>query len=104
MTGNGTLTVKSPAGVVWSNNVVQANAWLALQKSDGHLVEYGPNGYAWANGVHDFPNASSAYLVMQDDGNAVVYSPGRAGPRARTGAEGRRALDGPSASLSALRA
>ncbi len=41
--------------------------FLQLQRSDGNLVLYGPNGALWAN------SRSSDYLVMQGDNNLVTY-------------------------------
>ena len=43
---------------------------LQLQRSDGNLVLYGPNGAVWAN------SKSSDYLVLQGDNNLVTYGYG----------------------------
>ena len=41
-------------------------------QSDGNFVIYGPNGALWATNTSGNPGA---YLVVQGDGNLVVYKP-----------------------------
>ena len=68
----GALTLTGP-GVNWTNNTKGADVGCLVMQSDGNLVLRDVKGNdIWHSGT--FNHAS--FLVIQDDGNAVIYQLG----------------------------
>lgn len=74
MQGDGNLVVYNAAGrAIWATNRVGA---FTIVQGDGNLVEYTAAGVAvWAT---NSTGRGGNRLVMQSDGNLVLYSPSRA--------------------------
>lgn len=107
MQGDGNLVVYSASGAAaWASGTGGVSGPQLLMQDDGNLVMYGGDGSpAWVNGQLVQPPATDVLpagktlqsdrflqsrngawrLVMQGDGHAVVYGPGRLGWTSGTG-------------------
>lgn len=73
MQGDGNLVLRKTSGeVVWAVSKPGA-AFLGIQNDGNVVVRDSQNNPLWASGTDGFDNAA---LVVQDDGNLVLYSAG----------------------------
>lgn len=98
---DGNLVLYSPSGAVWSSGTHSAGQSKLVLQTDANLVLYGENGPAWSSGTstsdqknivnHKLRNTNTLHkgqslttpdrkfnLVLQQDGNLVLYSSTRA--------------------------
>ena len=75
MQGDGNLVLYHEGKALWNTEPQGRGSWLAMQP-DGNLVMYSSEGHPeWASSTNEF---EGAYLVLQDDSNAVIYQDGHA--------------------------
>lgn len=75
MQADSNLVLYGPNGALWSSETLGRDAREVRMQNDGSLVIYNVNGQAiWA--VTETAQHYNAYLVVQDDGNLVIYENG----------------------------
>jgi hypothetical protein len=74
--GDNNLVLYGPRGAMWARGQ-NSGANKASMQGDGNFVLYRPNGSGetavWASGT---AGHNGAFLVVQNDGNVVIYTPG----------------------------
>lgn len=56
---------------LWDNGMWNTNAREFIMQADGNLVEYGDK--IWASDTYSGETGSGEYLVVENDGNVVIY-------------------------------
>lgn len=76
MQADGNVVLYGPSGALWSTNTVGKPARELRMQNDGTLVLYDQNSQViWASGAGRHYNA---FIVVQNDGNVVIYKGGTA--------------------------
>lgn len=72
MQNDGTLVLRSAAGVLWSSPTSGSAASVAIMQGDGNFVLYDPNAKpVWHTQTF---GSVGAKMRLQDDGNLVIYA------------------------------
>jgi CHAP domain len=74
MQGDGNLVLYGPNGAAWDSKTSGSGA-RAIMQGDGHFVVYTGSTATFATGTAGTPSDA---LVVQNDGNLVIYGGGRA--------------------------
>ena len=71
-------TCRSPGDVLWNSGTEWAGANTTASLTDGGLTLSRDGNVLWQSGAAGPAGNSSAYLVVQNDGNVVIYDAGSA--------------------------
>ncbi len=90
MQWDGNLVLYKLTRPLWATRTNGTGATSAVMQDDGNFVVYAPGRAVWAsNTVAMFGTGASSYVVVQNDGNVVMYDIITGRPIWATGTNGR---------------